>query len=154
MAGGTPEHSALASKVMALLDAKLPRGCRTFNSDMLLQIVSSKITVFPDGMVVCGKVERVAVGKKAAIINPGLIIEVTSPSTESYDRGAKLEEYKTIRSLQADWIVSHDESRVTVVERSKRAWHVSEHGLGKTLTLASPPLTVDVDAAYRALDGL
>ncbi|MBL8950200.1 MAG: Uma2 family endonuclease [Myxococcaceae bacterium] len=54
VAGGTPEHSALASKVMALLDAKLPAGCRTSNSDMLVRIASSDVTVFPDGIVVCG----------------------------------------------------------------------------------------------------
>src|SRR5882724_11528081 len=57
MAGGTPEHSALASKVMALLDAKLPAGCRTFNSDILVQISASRVTVFPDGLVVCGRIE-------------------------------------------------------------------------------------------------
>ncbi|MEW6430298.1 MAG: Uma2 family endonuclease [Myxococcota bacterium] len=79
MASGTREHSALASRVVSLLDAKLPAGCRTFNSDLLLKI--GDVTVFPDGQVVCGKVERVTVGNRTAILNPGLVIEVTSPST-------------------------------------------------------------------------
>lgn len=154
MAGGTPEHSALTSKVMALLDSKLPAGCRTFNSDMLLRVAASNVTVFPDGMVVCGKVERSTVGKKVAIVNPGLIVEVTSPSTQDYDRGDKLAEYKTIKSLQAVWVVAHDERRVTVVERHKRGWRETEHGSGKHVTLASPALTIDIDAIYRVLDGL
>lgn len=154
MAGGTPEHSALASSVMALIQAKLPAGCRTFNSDMLLKIAASDVTVFPDGQVVCGKVERYTVGNKVAILNPGLIVEVTSPSTEDYDRGAKLAEYKTMKGLQAVWIVSHRSPRVTVVERQKRGWRQHDYGPGQHVTLAAPPLTVDVDAIYRVLEGL
>lgn len=154
MAGGTPEHSALATMATSLLTAMLPSGCRAFNSDMLLRIPSLDVSVFPDGMVVCGKVERQAMGTKGAILNPGLVIEVTSPSTEAFDRGEKLAAYKTIKSLQAVWIISHREPRITVVERNKKSWRSSEHRAGKTVTLAAPALTVDVDAIYRALDGL
>ena len=154
MAGGTPEHNALASKVMALLDARLPAGCRTFNSDMLVRISASDVTVFGDGQVVCGKIERSLIGKKVAILNPGLVVEVTSPSTEACDRGEKLDQYKSIKSLRAVWLVSHREPRVTVVERQKRTWRKTDYRSGALVTLATPALTVDVDAIYRALDGL
>ncbi len=152
MAGGTPEHSALASSAMSSIQAKLPSGCRTFNSDLLLKV--GDVTVFPDGQVVCGKVERISVGNKTAILNPGLVIEVTSPSTEQYDRGAKLEVYKAIKSLQAVWIVSHKRPRVTVVERYRRGWRETNLGAGEHVTLATPALTVDVDAIYAVLEGL
>ncbi|GMU62552.1 MAG: hypothetical protein AMXMBFR34_43150 [Myxococcaceae bacterium] len=111
-------------------------------------------SVFPDGQVVCGKADRISVGNKTAILNPGLVIEVTSPSTEAYDGGAKLEVYKTVKSLQAVWIVSHKRPKVTVLERHKRSWRETTFGAGEHLTLASPALTVDVDAIYAVLQGL
>ena len=153
MAGGTPEYAALSAQVIALLATKLPSGCRPFSSDMKVRIPSVDVTVYPDASVVCGRVER-ARDDKHATLNPGLIIEVTSPSTEDYDRGAKLKHYKLIKSVQAIWIVSHAVGRVTVVERHKKGWKVSDRGASDTLTLASPPLTIDVAAIYRALDGL
>jgi Uma2 family endonuclease len=154
MSGGTPEHSVLATMVMSLLRAKIPSGCHAFNSDTMIRIEAADATVFPDGSVACGKVERWRFENKIAIRNPGLIVEVTSPSTEDYDRGAKLDAYKTIPTLQAVWLVSHDEPLVTVVERQKRGWRSTKLGSGKHLTLATPALTVDVDAIYAALQGL
>lgn len=151
MAGGSPEHSALAAKVLALLDARLSAGCRTFNSDLKVRIAD--VSVFPDGAVVCGKVER-AEDDKQSIVNPGLIVEVTSPSTEEYDRGEKLDQYKLIKSLQSVWLVSHSSHRVTVVERHKRGWRTTDFGRGEQLALTAPPLTIDVDAIYRAIEGL
>lgn len=151
MAGGTPEHSALAAKVLALLDARVPAGCRTFNSDLKVRI--GDVSVFPDGALVCGKVER-AEGDKQSIVNPGLIVEVTSGSTEDYDRGDKLAQYKLLKSLQSIWIVSHSSRRITVLDRLKRGWRMTERGAGERLTLATPPLSIDVDAIYRAIEGM
>ena len=153
MAGGTVEHGALTSKVMALLDSKLPSGCPTFSSDVKIRIPSRDVSIFPDGSVVCGKVER-ARDDRLAIVNPGLIVEVTSRSTEDHDRGEKLEEYKRIKSLQAIWIVAYDSRRVTVVERQKKGWKQSDRGVTERLTLAAPALTIDVEEIYRVLEGL
>jgi Uma2 family endonuclease len=150
MAGGTGEHSALAAKITALLDARLPAGCRAFTSDMKIKIPTANVSVFPDVSIVCGKIEW-ADGKQS-ILNPGLIVEVTSPSTEQDDRGDKLDVYKTVKSLQAIWIVSQSQPRVTVIERHQKKWRTSEQGRGDQLTLATPPLTIDVDAIYRVLD--
>ncbi|MBL8956576.1 MAG: Uma2 family endonuclease [Myxococcaceae bacterium] len=153
MAGGTPEHGILAVRVLTLLSAKLPRGCRATNSDVKVRIVEPDLGLFPDGAVVCGKLER-ARDDKDSITNPGLIVEVTSPSTEAYDRGTKLEQYKLIKSLQSVWLVSHATKRVTVVERHGRGWRTSDRGAGEQLTLSAPALTLDVDEIYEALDGL
>ena len=153
MAGGTPEHGILATQLLGLLVAKLPRGCRAMNSDVKLRIAEGDVAVFPDGSVVCGRLDR-AREDKEAITNPGLVFEVTSPSTEAFDRTAKLEQYKTIKSLRAIWFVSQQSKRVTVVERHGKSWRTVERGPGDRLTLDAPPLTIDVDAIYSALDGL
>lgn len=153
MAGGSPEHATLSAQVIALLGAKLPSGCRALSSDLKVRIPASDVTVYPDASVICGKIERAADDKQAAL-NPMLVVEVTSPSTEEYDRGEKLAEYKAIKSLKAIWIVSHAKPRVTVHERTKKGWRATEFGPGERLTLSEPPLSVDVDAIYRALDGI
>lgn len=153
MAGGTLEHGALTSKVMALLDAKLPASCRTFSSDVKVRIESSDVTVFPDGSVVCGAVER-ARGDRLAIVNPGLIVEVTSPSTYKYDLGKKLEQYKRLRSVHTVWLIGHEHPSVRVVERHAKGWRSFERGAGQQLVLRMPALTIDVDAIYRAIEGL
>lgn len=153
MAGGTPEHGALGAQIIASLQSKLPAGCRALSSDVRVRIASTDVTVFPDASVVCGKLQRAA-DDQLAIVNPGLIVEVTSPSTEEYDRGDKLKQYKLLKSVQVVWIVSHASRRVTVVERHAKVWKTTEFGKGERLTLATPPLTIDVDAIYRALDGL
>jgi Uma2 family endonuclease len=152
MAGGTPEHGALAAKIIGLLESRLPPGCKTFSSDVKVRIAAADVTVFPDAFIVCGKIQR-AVDDALAIANPGLIIEVTSPSTKEYDRGDKLKAYKLLKSVQAIWLIAHDAVRVTSVERQAKSWKTIEHGKGDALTLTSPALTIDVDAIYRALDG-
>ncbi len=152
MAGGTPEHGALAASIITLLGAKLPSGCRTFSSDVKVRIAAGDITVFPDAFLVCGKVQRAA-DDALAVANPGLIIEVTSPSTKEYDRGDKLKAYKLLKSVQAIWLIAHEGPRVTAVERQGKSWKTLEHGKGDRLTLTAPALTIDVDAIYRALDG-
>lgn len=153
MAGGTPEHGILATQLLVLLGARLPRTCRAINSDVKIRVPDADVGLFPDGSVVCGKLER-ARDDKDALVNPVLIVEVTSPSTEAYDRGAKLEQYKRIKSLAAVWLVSHAARRVTSVERSGKSWRTTVRETGEQLTLAAPPLAVDVDAIYAALDGL
>lgn len=153
MAGGTPEHGVLATQIIILVGSKLPRGCRAMSSDVKIRIPESDVSVFPDGSVTCGRLER-ARDDKEAVLNPGLVVEVTSLSTEAYDRGAKLDQYKRIKSLRAVWIVAHAIKRVTVIERAGKTWRTSERGAGERLTLDSPPLTIDVDAVYSVLDGL
>lgn len=110
--------------MIALLAAKLPTGCRPFSSDVRVRIPTIDVAAYPDVSVVCGKVDR-ARDDKQALLNPGLLVEITSPSTEDYDRGEKLRHYKLIKALQAVWIVSHSTSRVTVVERAKKGWRVT-----------------------------
>jgi len=153
MTGGTRAHGALAAKIIELLGGRLPRGGRAFTSDVKVQIPATNVAVFPDVSIVCGKIES-ASGDKESILNPGLIVEITSPSTEQDDRGDKLELYKSIKSLQAIWIVSHSGPRVTVIERQKKGWRSRELGSGEQLTLTTPLLTIDVDAIYRVLDDM
>jgi Uma2 family endonuclease len=89
MAGRSPDHAALAAALIGVLRGQLPPACRAFTSDLRVRIPATGLTTYPDAAVVCGRTQRAA-EDPLAVTNPVLLIEVTSPSTEDYDRGEKL----------------------------------------------------------------
>lgn len=155
MAGGTPEHAALAANVTASLGAQLRgRSCQAFSSDLRVRVQATGLATYPDVTVVCGRAERDSEDRDA-VVNPTLLVEVTSPSTEDYDRREKLEHYQQIPSLREVVLVSHRERCVEVFRRGDdTAWHRSEARAGQSLALASVAGSLAVDEIYRdALSG-
>lgn len=109
MAGGTDAHSEIAVNVLAELHLRLRgKDCGTLNSDMLVRIDEHN-AVYPDASVVCGE-RRFADDGRLALLNPILVIEVTSPSTVDADRGWKLKLYKSLPALRACLII--DQHRI------------------------------------------
>ena len=149
MSGGTPEHALYAANVIGILRAQLLDGpCRVYTSDLRVRVQASGLDTDPDASVVCGELLRDREDKNAAV-NPVLLVEVTSPSSEAYDRGQKLDEYRTIPALREVLLVAHDAQRVDVVtRRPDGTWHTTSAGPGETLTLALGA-TLSVDAVYR-----
>jgi Uma2 family endonuclease len=80
MAGGTPDHAALAGAVIGLVRSGLPLGCRVFTSDLRIRIAATGLSTYPDGAVVCGRTLR-APDDPLAVSNSVLLLEVTSTST-------------------------------------------------------------------------
>jgi len=98
--------------------------------------------------VVCGRTER-APDDPLAVTNPVLLVEVTSPSTEEYDRGEKLRHHKGLASLREVLIVSHRTSELTLHGRSDAGWTVTTAEAGGVLDLASVTARIAVDEVYR-----
>jgi Uma2 family endonuclease len=149
MAGGTPEHSALAAALIGELRSAL-RGkpCRVFTSDLRVRVPETDFATYPDVAVVCGQLET-ADDDKDAIINPIVLIEVLSDSTEAYDRGAKAAHYRRIPSLREYVLVSQGEPRIEVQRRAESGrWELLEARLGETIELASLGVRLDVAAVY------
>ena len=152
MAGGTPDHAALAATVIGILRASSPRGCRVFTSDLRVRIAASGLSTYPDVAVVCGPSVRAA-DDPLAVVNPTLLVEITSPSTEDYDRGEKLRHYQQLPGLGQVLIVSHREARITSFRRGDDGrWTSTEARAGETVTLGGLGGTLSVDDVYR--DGL
>jgi Uma2 family endonuclease len=150
MAGGTPAHAQLSAAVIVALHGVLPKSCRLSTSDMKVRVEASDLSTFPDVSVVCG--ESVASSIDAnAITNPTLLVEVTSKSTEDYDRGDKLSHYKQIPSLRAVLFVSHRKRSITRVERTATGWDEREYRAGEMLTLETPTLAFAVDDVYEGI---
>jgi Uma2 family endonuclease len=151
MAGGSPDHAALAAAVIRALGSELRAGCRAFTSDLRVRIAATGLSTYPDVSVVCGRTERAA-EDPLAVTNPTLLVEITSPSTEDYDRGEKLRHYQQLASIREVLIVSHRAPRLTLYRREATGWVALEAGAGEVIALASVAVNLSVDALYG--DGL
>jgi Uma2 family endonuclease len=151
MAGGTPEHAALAATVIGLLFPQLRDGrCRVHDADLRVRVRETGLATYPDVTVVCGKRERDP-DDEQAVTNPTLIVEVLSRSTEEYDRGDKFEHYKRLPSLREYVLVSHRERSVEVWARgADNAWTCSVSRDGQAARLDSIGARLDVRELYRA----
>ena len=151
MAGGTPEHAALAATVIGLLFPQLRDGrCRAHDADLRVRVRETGLATYPDVTVVCGKRERDP-DDAQAVTNPTLIVEVLSRSTEEYDRGDKFEHYKRLASLREYVLVSHREHIVEVWTRgSDDTWTKSVSGDGAVARLGSIDAHLDVSELYAS----
>lgn len=156
MAGDTPEHAAMAAEVIGQLREQLRGGpCRVFTSDLGVRVLQTGLATYPDASVVCGPTVRDP-DKKTNVTNPRLLVEVTSDSTEDYDRGEKLAHYQQIPSIEGVIIVSHRVPRIEVWVRAlgSESWQRSEAGAGDEATLPALGCSLNVDAVWHAALGL
>jgi Uma2 family endonuclease len=151
MAGGTPAHADLAAAAMRLLGNAFVGRCRVSSSDLKVRVEATDLSTFPDATVVCGE-RRVSPRDPNAVTNPTLLLEVTSDSTEDYDRGEKLAHYKQLPGLEVVMFVSHRRPQVTVVERAPDGWTEREIRSGETVVLRTPQLRLAVDELYAGIE--
>jgi Uma2 family endonuclease len=152
MAGGTPEHAALAAAVIMLLGSIRGGACRAYTSDLRVLVAPADLATYPDVTVVCGPLAYHPRDPRA-VVNPTLLVEVTSKSTEEYDRTEKLEAYKHLPTLRQCMIVSHRERAIevwTLGEGPDGGWSSSVAREGDVADLASIGARLDVRALYDA----
>jgi Uma2 family endonuclease len=125
MAGGSLAHSQITANIVAAIGAGLKGGpCRVYSGDLRIRIPRKVLWAYPGASVICGKPEVESIpGIGDTATNPKVIVEVLSPSTESYDRGDKFARYREIPSLRDYVLVAQHEPRVEVFSRSEDgAW--------------------------------
>src|SRR5215475_9258605 len=99
MAGSQEPHNDICVNVTGTLWQQLrSRQSKIYSNEMRVR-ASSNLYAYPDGVVVCGE-RKFLDERRDTLLNPCLILEVLSPSTERYDRGAKFEQYRGIQSLR------------------------------------------------------
>jgi Uma2 family endonuclease len=150
MAGGTPAHAELGASTTQLLSNALRGRCRVHSSDLRVRVEETDLSTFPDVTVVCGE-RRTSSIDAHAVINPTLLVEVTSSSTEAYDRGEKLSHYKQIPSLVSVLFVSHRRRQVTLVERTQAGWAQREFRGGEVVVVEALELNLSVDELYDGI---
>ena len=150
MAGGTPEHAAIAAAIVAELGGQLRgRPCQVYSSDLRVRILATGLATYPDVTVVCGPSERDP-DSPTHVVNPSVVVEVMSPSTEAYDRGEKREHYQQVPSLQAVLLVAADGGSVERWTRSEAGWVRDEYGPGAVVPLPHLAVELAVDALVAA----
>jgi Uma2 family endonuclease len=106
MAGAKWNHNLIAGHLVGQLDQQLrSRPCSVTPSDMRVLVNATGLYTYPDVIVVCGEPQFLD-GQRDTLLNPTLIAEVLSPSTEAYDRGRKFENYRSIESLAEYLLIS------------------------------------------------
>jgi Uma2 family endonuclease len=149
MAGGSPEHAALAMAVGASLQRQLEgRRCRVYSADLRVRVPSTGFAGYPDVTVVCDRLERDPDDASTAT-NPTVVVEILSPSTEQYDRGEKLRQYQELASLLHVVLIAHDEKRIDVWSRSETGWSVTTANAGERARLEGIGCALAVDEIYR-----
>ncbi len=149
--GGTLEHSRIAGELIRLLGNALEgRPCRVLTADARVRIEAVDVDTYPDLSVVCGAPET-AESDAHALLNPTLIVEVLSKSTEAYDRGLKASHYRQIPSLRAYLLVGQDRRGLELqVRQADGRWLIHEAGPGERLSIEALGIELEVDAVYRA----
>ncbi|PRQ06935.1 Uma2 family endonuclease [Enhygromyxa salina] len=149
MAGRTLEHSRLCAEIVHQLRLALEGGpCRVLSADARVRVEAADVDTYPD-ISVCGPPETAA-GDDHALLNPKLIVEVLSSSTEAYDRGLKASNYRKIPALKAYLLVAQDRPRVELqVCDADGRWVIHEGVAGERLAIEPLGIELDVDALYR-----
>ncbi|MDB4951560.1 MAG: hypothetical protein JWM27_4209 [Gemmatimonadetes bacterium] len=112
MAGASRAHNRIVFRLVALLEPVLrERGCEGYAGDMRVRVGLRDAYFYPDVVVACGE-PRFEDGETDTLLNPTLVVEVVSPSTERFDRAAKGEMYRRLPSLVQYVLVSQGERRV------------------------------------------
>ena len=153
MTGGTPEHNEIARMLVFLLTAELRKQPYSiFVTDQRLWIPALDRYTYPDIMVT-SRPSELKPDRKDTVMNPILIAEVLSDSTEQYDRGDKFEAYRTIPSFQEYLLIAQNKTHVEqYVRQAENQWLFTEyHDLSETFALQSVGVTISLADLYEAV---
>lgn len=153
MSGASNEHNLITMNTANLLYNQLvDHGCRVYVSDMRVGIDSGDSYLYPDVSVVCDR-PRFEDDVLDTLLNPIIVIEVLSPSTEAYDRGEKAERYKKLESLKEYILISQDRLNVEHYTVKEGIWSVKElNDLNDTLSLTSVDAELPLQSMYRYVE--
>ncbi len=149
----TERHVVIAINAIVALRQRLrSKGYRVYSNGMGVR-VAPDLCIYPDVSAVCGAGEFVD-DQNDTLLNPGLIVEVLSPSTEAYDRGRKFDQYKTIPSLTHYVLIASDRVHVDLFTReSEGRWLVtSASGLDAALELPGMEASLSLSELYEDTD--
>lgn len=157
MSGGTLEHGLISGNTFGELKFGLRKknsDCTAINSDVKVYVKSLNKYVYPDVMVVCGEIEKSA-DEAGAVMNPTVIVEVLSQSTESYDRGDKFYIYRQIETLKEYILIDQYQPQVEVFRREADLWNIQRiSGIEQDLEIKSLGLTIALGGIYEGVDFL
>jgi Uma2 family endonuclease len=154
MPGGSLNHNQITLNLALELGTQLrTTPCRVLWMDLKVRMPDSRKFCYPDLVVVCAELQFHD-DRKDVILNPDLVVEVLSPSTEAFDRGAKFRAYQTMESLKEYLLVSQGKPLIEQYLRNDDGeWRYrAAEGLESALTLPSIGCTLNLGAVYDKVD--
>ena len=153
MTGASRDHNLIAQNTSRQLGNQLDEHpCEVYQSDMRVKIPTTGAYTYPDVVVVCGKPEFED-GELDTLLNPTVIIEVLSSSTEKYDRGRKALYYRSIASLKEYVLIAQDSVQVEHYGRQENQWSLTDiSSIDATLTLASISCSINIRDIYKKVN--
>jgi len=129
MAGAVERHNLICTNIIGQLHQQTRhRPCRVYPSDMRVRVSATGLCTYPDVIALCGE-PKFLDEHRDTLLNPGLIVEVLSPSTEAYDRGRKFDHYRSIESLAEYLLVASDRVHADLYRRQPDGlWVLSPAG--------------------------
>lgn len=150
MAGASREHNTVKENLIIEIGSRLKGSpCRTYSSDQRVRVSPTGLYTYPDLVIVCGKGEYED-DEMDTLLNPDAIIEVLSPSTENYDRGAKFRQYQQMQSVKEYVLVSQSEPLCErFVRQTDGTWNLTTiTAIGGELAFNSVPVRIPLAAIY------
>jgi Uma2 family endonuclease len=154
MAGGTRRHARICDNVLIATQTRL-RGtkCESYSASLRVKIEATGNCTYPDLSIVCGD-QRFQDIREDTLLNPRLIVEVLSPSTERHDRGWKFKNYQLIPSFEEYVLVSQDEPRVERFLRQGDVGWLMTHveGLNSSVRFESVGCELSLREIYEGVE--
>ena len=155
MAGASEGHNLASGNLFVAVQLALrDKPCRAYTHDMRVFASESRAYVYPDIVVACPPIEFKD-AKRDTLLNPQIVVEVLSPSTESYDRGRKFDLYRQSESLRQYVLIAQDEPRVMSYIRQSDgvAWLLTPlEGLNAVLEFPTLGLSLPLSEIYRNVE--
>jgi Uma2 family endonuclease len=154
MSGVHPNHVRLQQRLAtSFVEGTKGRDCHVLLSDLRVVVPALPPFRYPDLSALCGKPEFENVGGLPCLLNPVLIVEILSPTTEAFDRGDKFSGYKSILSFREYLLISQYRKLVThFVKQSEKFWLQSEYREGETLSIESLECELNIDELYQGIN--
>jgi len=147
MAGGSPRHNRLSSKINTALENALGGRCHVFSSDQRIRSRERRY-VYPDVSVVC---DAPVIEQEDVLVNPTIIVEILSSTTEQYDRGLKWDGYQMLASLTDYVLVSQERARIEHFARTPDGrWVYTSANAGERIRLTNGTW-LDIDAIFAGV---
>jgi Uma2 family endonuclease len=151
MSGASREHNLISGSTYAALYNQLQeRPCEIYPSEMRVRVEVAGSYAYPDISVVCDE-PQFADDEFDMLLNPLVIIEVLSPSTEGHDRGRKFQDYRALDSLREYVLIAQDSPRIEhFLRQDNGTWLLSDaSGLEASIELPSIGCTLALADVYR-----
>src|SRR6185369_10474366 len=154
MGGASRYHVLIVTDSVVALGSQLKEGpCQVYSADLRVKVSPTGLYTYPDVIVLCEE-PQFSDEQKDTLVNPALIIEVLSESTEDYDRGRKFEQYRTIDSFVEYLLIAQDRPHVEHHARqADGSWLLYEtNNLADTIQLKSVPCVLRMADIYAKVN--